>query len=91
MDQTEFEMRDRLRRTWTQLIGRLDGSEFPAHMIFETLADVATDGMAREYGASAASHMLRLSADALEAAEQTRAADLIHGPDAGGMAARPGP
>ena len=60
-------------------------------MIFETLADVATDGMAREYGASAACHMLRLSADALETAEQARAADLLHGPDAGGAADGPGP
>ena len=84
MEQTEFELRDRLRRTWRQLIGRLDGSEFPAHMVFETLADVAVDGMAREYGATAASHMLRLSADAIEATEQARAADLIGGPDRDG-------
>lgn len=81
MEQTEFELRDRLRQTWRHLIGRLDGAEFPAHMVFETLADVATAGMAREYGATAASHMLRLSADAIEATEQARAADLICGPD----------
>ena len=83
MEQTEFEMRDRLRQTWQQLVGRLNGSEFPAHMVFETLAAVAVDGMAREYGATAASHMLRLSADAIEASEQARAADLIGGPEPG--------
>ncbi len=84
MDENEFELRDRLRRTWVQLIGRLHGSEFPAHMVFETLSDVATHGMSQEFGASAAAQMLRLNAAAIERSERDRVTELLTGSDHAG-------
>ena len=50
MGEPEHEIRDRLSQTWKALMGRLAEYEFPPQIVFETLAEVATDGMLREFG-----------------------------------------
>lgn len=79
MFESDLEMRDRLSRTWRKLIERLEGSEFPAHMVYETLAEVAIKGMVDEHGVLGATHLLRLKADAIETAGRNHLLDLISG------------
>ncbi len=81
MGEPEHEIRDRLSQTWKALMGRLAEYDFPPQIVFETLAEVATDGMLREFGPSAAAHMLRLRADAIEAEELGRIHELFSGAD----------
>ena len=83
MFESDLEMRNRLSRTWKALVAKLEGSEFPAHMVYETLAEVAIQGMVGEHGARGAALLLRLKLDDMEAIERNRLSDLINGDRAG--------
>ena len=79
MDKDDDQMRERLVRAWMSVVARLETSEFPIGLIYETLAEVVVDGMADLNGAAGVSALLRLRADALDARERRTAEHLIAG------------
>ena len=79
MSESEHEMRRRLAQTWKALMARMTDYDLPVHIVFETMAEVATAGMLERYGSSAAAQMLRLRADAIKAEEADRVQKLLAG------------
>ena len=79
MQRDEVELRARLRSIWKQLVLELRDSEFPAYLVYDTLSEVAIEGMVQAFGASGATSMLRLRADAIEGLQREDARDLIGG------------